>query len=290
LLIARFDPTGRALSATKAGTGTLSMDVTALDVDAAGNVLTAGRFFGQPDFDPGPGVARRNDGGGIGLGDNFYVLKLGRAGFPSATLHPLVLPEPGATSMFLTVTYSADSPINASTVDSRDIRVLGPNNFSQPAALVSKTSNADGSLTATYRVTPPGGTWDAGDNGVYTVALQSSQIASSAGQFVGGMTLGSFRPTLPMFGDVNRDGRVDGSDFALLAANFGKTAGTAAATGTTGVTTPPASTKAQAPAPAPAPVAAPKRPGRRPAAPARPAPSQPGLGKPAAKLPRRRPG
>jgi hypothetical protein len=223
MLLARFDPTGRALSATKAGTGTLAMDANALEVDAAGNLVIAGRFFGSPDFDPGPGTARRSDGGSVGQGDNFFLLKLGRAGFPSATLHPLVLPEPGATSMTLTVTYSADSPMNLETIDSRDIRVLGPNNFSQPAALVSKAANADGTLTATYRVTPPGGTWDNGDNGVYTIAIQASQIASSAGQFVTAMTLGSFKPALPIFGDLNRDGSVNGSDFAVLAANFGRT-------------------------------------------------------------------
>ena len=42
-----------------------------------------------------------------------------------------------------------------------DVTVTGRDGYSQAASLVSKAANADGSLTAVYRVPGPGGTWDA---------------------------------------------------------------------------------------------------------------------------------
>jgi hypothetical protein len=45
-------------------------------VDAAGNVLAAGRFFGSPDFDPGSGSFRMAS---LGDADGFLV-KLTSAG------------------------------------------------------------------------------------------------------------------------------------------------------------------------------------------------------------------
>ncbi|PAX52696.1 PQQ-dependent sugar dehydrogenase [Brunnivagina elsteri] len=43
-----------------------------------------------------------------------------------------------------------------------------------------------------YRITPPGGTWDTGDNGSYTIALQPNQVKDTSGNFAATGNLGNF--------------------------------------------------------------------------------------------------
>jgi len=102
------------------------------------------------------------------------------------------------TSVYdFSVAYTDNQAINFSTIDANDVRVTGPNSFSQLATLVSATPTGNGTpRTATYRITAPGGTWDTADNGVYTVALQASQVTDTSGNAVPLTTLGTFQATL----------------------------------------------------------------------------------------------
>jgi len=101
----------------------------------------------------------------------------------------------GGGTYDFTVTYSDNQAINISTIDDLDVRVTGPNGYSQPATRVSVNSSTNGSpITATYRVPAPGGSWDTADNGTYTLALQASQVSDTGGNFVAANpNLGSFQ-------------------------------------------------------------------------------------------------
>lgn len=104
----------------------------------------------------------------------------------------------GATTYDFTVTYADNIAVNAATLDGNDVRVTGPNGFSQLASLVGVNPVGNGTpRTATYRIAAPGGVWDSPDNGTYTVALQTNQVSDTNGNFVTARTLGTFLATLP---------------------------------------------------------------------------------------------
>ena len=79
-----------------------------------------------------------------------------------------------------------------------DIRVDGPNLYSQIAMFLGVTPAGNGKLlAATYRIAPPGGTWDGFDDGVYTVNLLNNEIADTNGNFIPGpLPVGEFRTAI----------------------------------------------------------------------------------------------
>ena len=111
---------------------------------------------------------------------------------PTAKLigtNPVILGNPNYS---FTVVYSDDTAVQRSTLDSQDIQVTGPNNFSQFATLISVSSPQDGSpLTATYNITAPGGIWDSADTGTYTITLQPNQISDLNGNIIPTSLLGT---------------------------------------------------------------------------------------------------
>ncbi len=115
---------------------------------------------------------------------------------PTASLTAANITAKGGTSQTFTVTYTDNTGINAATLDNTDLRVTGPNNFSQLASFVS-SSGSGNSRSATYQVNAPGGTWDNADNGAYNVAVQADQVRDSSGNAVSGGTLGSFAVNVP---------------------------------------------------------------------------------------------
>jgi hypothetical protein len=90
--------------------------------------------------------------------------------------------------------------IEASTIDSGDLRVTGPNGYSQAAAFQSLDTDSNGTpRTATYAIVPPtGGVWSAADNGTYIVWMQTNQVADTQGAWVRGGRLGQFHLAVPM--------------------------------------------------------------------------------------------
>jgi PA14 domain/FG-GAP-like repeat len=129
---------------------------------------------------------------------------------PTANLTaPIVIV--GQLNSTFTVVYSDTTAVTRSTIDSQDIRVTGPNNFSQLATVVSVSSAQDGSpLTVTYSITAPGGVWDVPDRGTYTIALQANQVSDQDGNFIAAGTLGTFLADETIYtGDFDGDGKVD---------------------------------------------------------------------------------
>ncbi len=99
----------------------------------------------------------------------------------------------GGTSYNFAVTYSDNTALNVSSLDSNDLLVAGPDGKSQPATLVNVTPIGNGSpRTATYSFTPPGNSWDTADNGTYTVQLQPKQVSDTVGNFGVAANLGTF--------------------------------------------------------------------------------------------------
>jgi len=99
----------------------------------------------------------------------------------------------GGGSYDFTVTYSDDVAIDVTSLDDNDVRVTGPNGFSQLATRVAITDSSNGSpRTVTYRIAAPGGTWDSIGNGNYNIALQGNQVRDSAGNSAAASNLSSF--------------------------------------------------------------------------------------------------
>lgn len=95
----------------------------------------------------------------------------------------------GGSTYDFTVTYAdSGSGLDTTSFDNNDITVSGPGSYSASATYVSRTGN-----TVTYRITPPGGTWDGADAGTYTIALAASQVRDTAGNHVAASAnIGSF--------------------------------------------------------------------------------------------------
>src|SRR5262249_32947649 len=105
----------------------------------------------------------------------------------------------GGANYTLTVKYTDELAISVPTLDNNDIRVTGPNGFSAPATLVNVNPFGNGTpRTATYSITAPGGSWDGGDDGTYTVSVEPNQVWNTAGLPVPAGPLGSFQVLIPL--------------------------------------------------------------------------------------------
>jgi hypothetical protein len=101
---------------------------------------------------------------------------------PTATLQASPITNSGASSYTFSVTYSDPSNVKRSSIGKGDILVTGPGSFSTTAKFVSATPATDAaSVTATYSITPPGGSWSPSADGTYTVTLRPKQVADKLG-------------------------------------------------------------------------------------------------------------
>ncbi len=119
---------------------------------------------------------------------------------PTATLWPNQYPAPvaGGTTWDFLVSYNDNVAVDASDVGSSDITVTGPNGYSQNASFVSRSTNSDTSpITATYRVTAPGGSWGPEDAGTYTISMNSNQVSDTNNNYVLSGSLGTYVVDFP---------------------------------------------------------------------------------------------
>jgi hypothetical protein len=129
-------------------------------------------------------------------------------------------PVKGASIYDLTVIYSDDIALDANSFDNNDIQVIGPSGFSQMATRVPGNVSTNGnSRTVVYQITAPGGAWDGGDNGSYSIALKTDQVSDTSGKFAAAVNLGDFlvdfpRRTLQYSGTSDSPG-IDPSDFEV---------------------------------------------------------------------------
>ena len=117
---------------------------------------------------------------------------------PTALLSTTTLTSSTGTTYTFTVAYSDNVAVSVASLNSNDVVVSGPNGFSQAATFVSVNNTSNGTTrTATYRITAPGGSWDLGDNGTYTVTLQAGQVTDTSGNSVAAGSLGTFAVSIP---------------------------------------------------------------------------------------------
>lgn len=141
---------------------------------------------------------------------------------PTAVASPAPVLIGGVSTYEFTVNYRDNVALDAATLDGNDIRVTGPGGFHQLATFISVSSapTVGGVRTAIYRITAPGGAFDALDDGTYTIAVQSNQVRDSSNNAAVSGTIGLFNVSIPLGGDANRDGTVDIRDLYTLATQF----------------------------------------------------------------------
>jgi hypothetical protein len=112
-----------------------------------------------------------------------------------------VLPQPtftggspavGDATYEFTVTYEERGGIDFQTFGNDDVVVTGPAGFSQNAVAVASTPLSATTTSVIYRITAPGGVWDANDAGVYTVSVLPNGVLDVAGNAVQDGPFGSF--------------------------------------------------------------------------------------------------
>jgi parallel beta-helix repeat protein len=108
---------------------------------------------------------------------------------PVAQLGTLEGVTGGAITYTFTVRFTDDVGIDVGLLDGNDVLVTGPNGFSQLAQLIGY-NGAGNDVTATYRITAPGGSWDLADNGAYAFAIRAGQVRDLAGNAVPAGQLG----------------------------------------------------------------------------------------------------
>ncbi len=118
---------------------------------------------------------------------------------PSASLTASGITAGPVGSLYtFTVRYDDLTGVNISSIDNADIRVTGPNSYSQLATRVSTAPATNTtSVTATYSIPAPGGTWDFADNGPYTVSLLPTAVTDTFGNTTAAAVLGTFAVNVP---------------------------------------------------------------------------------------------
>jgi hypothetical protein len=101
---------------------------------------------------------------------------------PTATISAPDVTAAGGASQNVTVVYSDDASVNVATIGADDITVAGPGGGPVTVTGVQVTPPTNGTpITAVYALAAPGGTFDAADNGAYTVTLPAGAVADTSG-------------------------------------------------------------------------------------------------------------
>jgi hypothetical protein len=119
---------------------------------------------------------------------------------PQAQLAVTALTQTGQGAKQFSVTYTDNTAIDVSTIDSSDLRITGPHGYDRSAQFLSLSPAGNGTpRTATYAAPPPSGpVWTAADNGTYAVFMRSDQVADTQGGSVPAGQLGQFQVSVPV--------------------------------------------------------------------------------------------
>jgi uncharacterized delta-60 repeat protein len=88
---------------------------------------------------------------------------------------------PGGAPETITVVYSDNVAVNASTIDNTSLSVSGPGGTLSLASLAKLPSSNGPTITAIYTFNAPGGAWAPSDNGTYTVTLPGAHVKDTSG-------------------------------------------------------------------------------------------------------------
>src|SRR5205085_10086003 len=107
------------------------------------------------------------------------------AGLPTAVGTAADVTTAGATSYTVTVTFTDDTAVNVSSIGLSDVTVTNPFGAKYtPSAFKVDVATNGTPRVATYTLTPPGGTWDSTDAGVYTISVNAGEVTDTSGNAV----------------------------------------------------------------------------------------------------------
>ena len=117
---------------------------------------------------------------------------------PSGSLDFASITTVDVTDQTLSVTFTSSIGIDANTFDG-DLTVTGPDGFNQDAEFQSETSNANGTVTATYDLQHDDAhaVFTSADNGLYTVSIDADAVEDMDGNASLAATLGTFHVAVP---------------------------------------------------------------------------------------------
>src|SRR5262249_46754263 len=97
----------------------------------------------------------------------------------------------GVTSYSFQVTYTDDTAVKVSTIDTNDLTISGPGGVTFTGAKVDIATDGTPRVV-TYTITPPGGFWDTADNGTYLVSSVAGQVTDTSGNGITTGIIGQF--------------------------------------------------------------------------------------------------
>jgi len=101
---------------------------------------------------------------------------------PTAAITAANVTAAGGTTQTVTVVYSDNTAVNVATIGADDITVAGPGGAPVTVTGVQATPATNASpVTAVYMLAAPGGTFDAADDGAYTITLPAGAVTDAAG-------------------------------------------------------------------------------------------------------------
>lgn len=117
---------------------------------------------------------------------------------PTASLNRVAdIATAGGTSQTFTIAFSDNTAVDVSSLDDSDM-IINWSGGTIPATFVSVVPNSNGtSPTASYLLTPPGGSWGISDNGSYAISLQANQVKDTVGNVNTISNLGTFAVNIP---------------------------------------------------------------------------------------------
>jgi len=150
----------------------------------------------------GEAMGIQSDGKIVGTGFSSVRMLLARydAGDitpPTASFQGPAVTRAGGKSYTFGVVFTDETAIDVGTIQSATL-MASTSGWNGAVTLVGTQASVDGkSCTATYRLTPPGGSWDNTDNGTYAIAVGTGAVADEAGHTLDSNTLGSFAVNVP---------------------------------------------------------------------------------------------
>jgi ELWxxDGT repeat protein len=100
-------------------------------------------------------------------------------------------PVAGTASTLFSVTYDDDVALREGWVNTNDVLASWGAGNEQIPQIVSVTNHPDGSVTGTYRLAAPGGTWDVADHGTYAFDVRANSVIDVYGNYAAAGRLGT---------------------------------------------------------------------------------------------------
>ncbi len=138
---------------------------------------------------------------------------------PTASSNPANVTTAGGSVQAFDVVFDDNEAVEGADIQTGVVRVTGPGGYDEVAALQSVTPNGNGApLTATFEIPAPGGTWDAADQGTYSIEIVEFLVTDLTNNFLAGGAIATFDVNLGgmLDGDFDNDGVLDCDDIDEL--------------------------------------------------------------------------